>query len=51
MDIDSKSIYNILCMAKQEMDEVNQLPVDTISEHIDKLFFYYGVGDRWTIEL
>ena len=50
MNIDSKSIYNILCMAEQEMNEVNQLPVDTISEHIDKLVFYYGVGDRWTIE-
>ena len=50
MNIDSRSIYNILSMAEQEMNEVAKLPVDTVCEHIDKLVFYYGVGDRWNVE-
>ena len=47
MNRDSRSIYNILSMAEQEMNEVLKLPVDIIQEHIDKLVFYYGVGDKW----
>lgn len=50
MNIDSKSIYNILSMAEQEMNEVIELPIDIIREHIDKLVFYYGDGDRWNVE-
>ena len=50
MNIDNKSIHNILCMAEQEMNEVQELPVDIIREHIDKSVFYYGVGDRWNVE-
>ena len=50
MNIDSRSIYNILCMANQEMTEVMDLPEDIISESIDKLVFYYGVGDKWNME-
>ena len=50
MNIDSRSIYNILSMAEQEMNEVVDLPVDTIREHIDKMVFYYGVGDKWNTE-
>ena len=50
MNTDSRSIYNILSMAEQEMNEVMKLPVDIIQEHIDKLVFYYGVGDRWNVE-
>ena len=50
MNIDSRSIHNILSMAEQEMNEVVDLPEDTIREHIDKLVFYYGVGDKWNME-
>ena len=46
------SVYNILCMAHQEMTVVSVLPVDTIRAHLHKLVFYYGVGDQWnTTEL
>ena len=50
MNIDRRSIYNILCMANQEMTEVMDLPKDIISENIDKLVFYYGIGDKWNVE-
>ena len=50
MNIDSCSIYNILSMAEQEVKEVDDLPVDTIGEVIDKTVFYYGVGDKWNCE-
>ena len=50
MNIDSRSIYNILSMAEQEMKEVVDLPVEAIGEAIDKLVFYYGVGDKWNSE-
>ena len=50
MNINSSSMYNILRMAYQEMDEVMELPLHIIDEHIDKMVFYYGVGDRWTVE-
>ena len=50
MNIDHKSIYNILCMAEQEMEEVSELPIEIVQEHIDKAVFYYGVDDRWTLE-
>ena len=43
------SIYNILCMAQQEMQEVGALPVDIVRHHLSKLVFYYGVGDQWTL--
>lgn len=50
MNIDSKAIHNILCMAKQEMEEVIEAPFDIIDANIDKLVFYYGVGDDWNLE-
>ena len=50
MNIDSRSIYNILCMANQEMEEVADVPEDIIRENIDKLVFYYGIGDKWNVE-
>ena len=50
MNINSSSMYNILRMAYQEMDEVIEPPLHVIDEHIDKMVFYYGVGDRWTVE-
>lgn len=50
MNIDEKSIYNILQMAKQEMSDVYDLPLAEIDENIDKIVFYYGVGDRWNVE-
>ena len=50
MNINSTSLYNILSMAEQEINEVDSLPVDIIREHIDKMVFYYGVGDKWNVE-
>ena len=50
MNIDGKSIHNILCMANQEMQEVADLPEQIIRENIDKLVFYYGIGDKWNVE-
>ena len=47
MNIDGKSIYNILCMANQEMQEVADIPEQIIHENIDKLVFYYGQEDKW----
>ena len=50
MNIDEKSMYNILQMAKQEMSEVVEPPLKAIDENIDKIVFYYGVGDNWNVE-
>lgn len=50
MNITSDSMYNILRMAYQEMDEVVEPPLHVIDKHIDKMVFYYGMGDRWTVE-
>ena len=50
MNIDEKSMYNILQMAKQEMGEVVEPPLKAIDENIDKIVFYYGVGDNWNVE-
>lgn len=50
MNIDEKSIYNILQMAKQEMSDVFDPPIAEIDENIDKIVFYYGVGDNWNVE-
>ena len=50
MNIDSQSMYNILRMAHQEITEVVDPPLEVIDKHIDKIVFYYGVGDRWNIE-
>jgi xanthine dehydrogenase/oxidase len=50
INIDEKSIYNILQMAKQEMSEVNDLPLHSIDRNVDKISFYYGVGDNWNME-
>lgn len=49
-NIDGSSMYNILCMAHQEMHEVADPPIDVIHEHIDKLVFYYGTDDKWNLE-
>lgn len=50
MNINSRSMYNILQMAHQEMEEVAEPPFHVIDEHIDKIVFYYGVGDRWNVD-
>lgn len=50
INIDSKCMYNILCMADQEMKEVVEPPLDVIDRNIDKLVFYYGDEDRWTVK-
>ena len=49
-NIDEKSIYNVLKMAEQEMEEVVEPPLDLINANIDKIVFYYGQGDRWNTE-
>ena len=50
MNIDEKSIYNILRMAGQEMRVVVDPPLDVIDDNINKIVFYYGVGDKWNVE-
>ena len=50
INIDEKSMYNILKMAKQEMNEVTDPPLHIIDVNIDKIVFYYGVGDGWNME-
>ena len=49
-NIDSKSVYNILSMARQEMEQVIDPPVELISDNVRKVSIYYGVDDRWTLE-
>lgn len=49
INIDEKSTYNILKMAKQEMAEVVEPPFDVIDENIDKITLYYGEGDKWNV--
>lgn len=49
INIDSKAIHNILCMAHQEMNVVTEPPLEVIDTHIDKIVFYYGVNDGWTL--
>lgn len=49
MNIDSKAIHNVLCMAKQEVTEVTDAPFEIIDANIDKIVFYYGVRDAWNI--
>lgn len=50
MNINSMSMYNILRMAHQEMADVVDAPLNIIDEHIEKIVFYYGVGDKWNVE-
>ncbi len=48
--IDEKSLYNIVKMAAQEMEEVVEVPWDILDCNIDKLIFYYGVHDKWNVK-
>ena len=50
MNINSRSMYNILRMAHQELADVVDPPLQVIDEHMDKIVIYYGVGDRWNVE-
>ncbi len=50
INIDDKSIYNVLLMAQQEMEVVVDPPVGVIQRNIDKIVLYYGVGDGWNVE-
>ena len=34
----------------QEMRDVCELPENIISEHIEKITFYYGLDDPWTLK-
>lgn len=45
--LNSTSMRNILQMAKEEMNVVQQRPDDIIRRHLAKLTFYYGVNDHW----
>lgn len=45
--VTSHSIRNMLFMAADEMEKVDKTPVQLISDHIDKLIFYYGSSDPW----
>lgn len=49
-NVDEKSVYNATKMAKQEMEEVVDPPLDVIDANIDKIVFYYSVGDRWNVD-
>ena len=49
MSIDTKAMYNVLNMAHQELEVVNELPVRLIAQHQSKLAFYYGAKDRWNM--
>eukprot|EP00731_Ephydatia_muelleri_P000577 Em0001g577a len=49
-NIDSKSVYNILNMARQEMEQVTDPPLGLIRDHVHKMSFYYGVDDHWTLQ-
>ena len=50
INIDSKAIHNVLCMAKQEIAEVTLPPLQVIDANIGKIVFYYGIGDKWNID-
>ncbi|RKP05738.1 hypothetical protein THASP1DRAFT_19419 [Thamnocephalis sphaerospora] len=39
---------NCLVMSRHEMAEIKELQADLIEKHLDKLIFYYGVGDGWS---
>lgn len=49
----SMSLFNPVCvdhatyMAKQELFVVDQLQVDLLKQHIDKMSFYFGSVDKW----
>ena len=49
INIDSKSLHNILNMARQEMEQVTDPPLELIRDHVHKMSFYYGVDDHWTL--
>ena len=34
-------------MGKAEMELVREPDLETISKHLEKLFFYYGANDHW----
>lgn len=48
--IDEKCVYNQLQTARHELHRMNDPPFDVIDANIDKIVFYYGVGDRWNVE-
>ena len=50
ININEKGIYNVLHMAKQEMEVVTDPPLAAIDDNIDKIVFYYGMGDNWNVE-
>lgn len=49
MSITRAGLYQILCMANNEMEVVQDLPVNVISRYHGRLVFYYGVNDQWNL--
>ena len=45
--ISARSLYNILSMAHQELQEVIQLEASMLERHGHKVVLYYGVKDHW----
>ncbi|XP_015589159.1 lipid droplet-associated hydrolase [Cephus cinctus] len=41
-------LRNVFMLANDEMRYVNELDHDVVSNHADKLWFYYGSKDQWT---
>jgi Lipid-droplet associated hydrolase len=42
-----RAIINSAYLGRNEMESVQEPDLETISEHLDKLFFYYGANDHW----
>lgn len=48
--VDEKCMYNLLQLARYDMDKLNDPPLDMIDANIDKIVFYYGMDDDWNTE-
>lgn len=45
--LEPRALYRIINLAKEEMKYVREADHETISKHVDKLWFYYGAKDGW----
>jgi len=45
--LNPRALHKIIYLAKEEMKYVREPDDETISKHIDKLWFYYGASDGW----
>lgn len=46
--LDTRVLRKIINLGKEEMKYVREADHETISKHVDKLWFYYGAKDGWT---